>query len=271
MNIAVLIKQVPETDNLVIDEETGTVKREGVESIVNPLDLYALESSLKVKETMPDTTITVLSMGPESAGRALREAIAMGADEAVLLTDRSFAGSDTYATSLILSTALKKIKKFDLVLCGEKAVDGDTGQVGSEIAAFMDMDIVSFVSRIWFADGDLYLERITENGTEVVRAELPVAAAVTKAVGEPRLPTLQGKKKARKADVVKYNLKSLGLDASRTGLKGSPTKVVKIMRPSIRRDPVILTPKTEYEIIDTAERLAEFLNEKRLIGQKNHG
>jgi len=265
MNIAVLIKQVPETDSLVIDEDTGTVKRTGVESIINPLDLYALEAALNIKDTEAKTAVTAVSMGPKSAQRALKEALAMGADEAVLLNDKAFAGSDTFATSLILSTALKKLKKFNLIICGEKAVDGDTGQVGPEIAAFMDLDVITFVSKMEIRDNIIHAERITETGTEFLTAKMPVVITVTKALGEPRLPTLKGKKRAAVLPVAVLDRESLDISAEDTGLSGSPTRVSKITHPSVKRKSMILTPGTDEEIRESAGRIAAYLRERGLI------
>lgn len=159
MKIAVLLKQVPEIESLTLDEETGRVRRQGVDSVINPLDLYALEAALKTTETIENTTITALSMGPESAMMVLKEALAMGAHEAFLLSDRVFGGADTFATARVLSTALQKAGPFDLILCGEKATDGDTGQVGPEIAALLNIPAVTFAGAIipeggkpsWFA------------------------------------------------------------------------------------------------------------------------
>ena len=265
MNIVVFIKQVPETENLTIDEETGTVIRSGVESIVNPMDLYALETSFRLKEEIPETEITVISMGPESAVKSLKEALSMGADKAILLSDRQFAGSDTYSTSYILSTAVRSMDGFDLLLCGEKATDGDTGQVGPELAAHLMLPIVSFVSSIKISEADLIFERITESSFETIHAKLPVVATITKAIGEPRLPTLSGKKKANKSPIYHLSFDDLNLDPSLIGLNGSPTRVVTIKKPSIKRISQTLTPKTEKEIEEAAIKLVDFLKSKELL------
>jgi electron transfer flavoprotein beta subunit len=265
MNIVVLIKQVPETENLTIDEETGTVIRSGIETIVNPMDLYALESSFRLKEEIPDSIITVISMGPESAVQSLKEALSMGADRAILVSDKQFAGSDTYATSYILSEAVRSLDHFDLILCGEKATDGDTGQVGPEIAAQLALPIVSFVSKIEVNEKELVFERITESSFETIQAKLPVVATITKAVGAPRLPTLSGKKAAKKSTIQHLKFADLNLDPDSIGLKGSPTRVVTITKPSIQRKSEILVPKTEIEIEDAVEKLINFLIDKELL------
>ncbi|RKX83958.1 MAG: electron transfer flavoprotein subunit beta [Spirochaetes bacterium] len=268
MKIVVLIKQVPETENLAIDEKTGTVIRSGVESIVNPMDLYALEAAFQLKSNSINTTITVITMGPKSAEKSLREALSMGADKAILLSDRQFAGSDTYATSIILSKAVKTLDNFDLILCGEKATDGDTGQVGPEIAIQLGIPIVSFVSHIKTSNSSLIFERITESSFETMQAGFPVAATITKAVGEPRLPTLSGKKTAKLAIIQKLDFNDLNPDSDSIGIKGSPTRVVTITKPSIQRKSQILTPKTEEEIEAAADKLIDFLAEKGLL-QRN--
>jgi electron transfer flavoprotein beta subunit len=265
MKIVVLIKQVPETENLKIDEETGTVIRSGIESIVNPMDLYALETSFRLKEEIPDSIITVISMGPESAVKSLKEALSMGADNAILLSDRQFAGSDTYATSYILSRAVKSLDQVDLILCGEKATDGDTGQVGPEIAAQLGLAIVSFVSKIEVSENDLIFERITESSYETIHAKLPVVATITKAVGEPRLPTLSGKKRANKSTIQHLGIDNLNIDPGLIGIKGSPTRVVTIMKPSIQRKSLMISPKTDSEIEDAAEKLIKFLMDKEVL------
>ena len=265
MKIVVLIKQVPETENLTIDEETGTVIRSGVESIVNPMDLYALEAAFQLKSNNLNTTITVITMGPESAEKSLREALSMGADKAILLSDKQFAGSDTHATSIILSKAVKNLDHFDLILCGEKATDGDTGQVGPELAVQLGLPIVSFVSHIETNNSSLIIERITESCFETIKAEFPITATITKAVGEPRLPTLSGKKTAKSAIIQKLGFNDLNPDPDSIGIKGSPTRVVTITKPSIQRKSQIYTPKTEEEIEEAADKLINFLVEKELL------
>jgi len=163
MKILVLVKQVPETDSLAIDPETGTVVRSEATSIVNPLDLYALEAALAIKDARAEARITALSMGPPAAAVALKEAVAMGCDDAVLVTGREFAGADTWATARTLAAAIRRLGPFDLVFCGEKATDGDTGQVGPEVAAFLDLPVVTYAGAVELRDGPEGL---------VVRAEL---------------------------------------------------------------------------------------------------
>jgi len=237
MQILVLIKQVPETDKVKMDPESGTMVRSGQETIINPLDLYAIEAALILKEKV-GATVTVLSMGPADAERALREALAMGCDEAILLTDTAFAGSDTWATSKVLATAIRKVGEFDLILTGERATDGDTGQVPPEVASQLELPVLTYVSRLdsRIAKGisrpvSLRAQRLTEEGYEVLCATLPCVASVVKEIASPRLPTLRGKKAARIHPIVRWGAQDLGLAPGSIGLFGSPTRVVKIFYP----------------------------------------
>ena len=236
MKIALLIKQVPDTRTVRMDEKTGTVVRDGNEAIVNPLDLYALKAALDLKAAQPDTTVTAISMGPPNAEKALKEALALGADEALLICDRAAAGSDTKATATILAAALKTCGPFDLVLTGERATDGDTGQVGPEIASAAGFGLVTFASNIKATDSGIEVERKTESEIERWSVALPALVSVTKAVGEIGLPTLKGKMAARRRTVPVKNTAELGLDPATIGLNGSPTRVVKIFHPSITRN-----------------------------------
>jgi len=235
MNIIVCIKQVPETSNVRMDEATGTMVRQGVESIVNPLDLYGIEAALQLKE-QTGGCVTALSMGPRDAGKAVREAMAMGCDAGVLLSDRSFAGSDTHATSYVLSRAIAKLAPFDLVLTGTRATDGETGQVGPGIAAFLDLPVCTFVGSILDVTADsITVERLVERGHETLRAPTPCLLSVTNEIGYIRLPTLRGKQAAKRGDVAVWGPGDLDVEPSLLGLKGSPTRVVKIDKPVVAR------------------------------------
>ncbi len=193
MRIIVPIKQVPETSAVKMDEATGTMIREGVEAIVNPLDLYAIELALGLRE-QHGGEVTVVSMGPPKADRAIREAIAMGCDRGVLISDKAFAGSDTWATSYALAGAIRKLGAFDLVICGERATDGDTGQVGPGIASFLDLPVATYVGKVEsVAQGSIRVHRLVEDGHEVLEVDLPAVLTVVKEVADPRLPTLRGK------------------------------------------------------------------------------
>ncbi len=197
MNIVVCIKQVPDTAEVRINPETGTLIREGVPSIINPFDMHAIEAGLQIKEKAGGKVI-VLTMGPPQAETALREALSMGADEAVLLSDRAFAGSDTWATSFTLSKAIKKIGA-DIIICGKQAIDGDTAQVGPETAEFLNIPHISYVRKIEDVSGSsIKVQRMMDEGYDVVESSFPVLFTVVKELNEPRLPSLKGKMAAKK-------------------------------------------------------------------------
>lgn len=266
MNIVVLVKQVPETDALALDPETGTVKRSPAASIVNPLDLYALEAALRLKDADPSVRISVLSMGPPAAELACREALAMGCDEACLLTGAGFAGADTWATAHSLATAIKKLGPFDLILAGEKATDGDTGQVGPEVAAFLGLPVVSYASSLALLDGDragwIRAGRVTEESNQVVDCPIPAVLTFCKALGEARLPLLSGKRKAHGALVRKLGPADLGLPPEEMGSRGSPTKVSKIASPEIAREARRIDAREEAGLEAAVEAVMDLLGRK---------
>ena len=238
MKISVLVKQVPDSDEIKMDPVKGTMIREGVGTIVNPLDLNALEAALKLRAEAGGT-VDVLSMGPQQADMALREALSMGADRAVLLSDRLFAGADSWATSQVLAKAVEKLGSYDIIFAGEKATDGETGQVGPEVAALLGIPLATYVSRINVKDGFATVKRTIEEGYETQRIKLPCLVTVLNDMNEPGMPTLSGKKSARRAELTVLGASELGLGIEDTGLTGSPTRVVKIDRPRISR-------KTEF-------------------------
>jgi len=262
MRIAVCVKQVPETKSVKMDPETRTVIRQGVQAIINPLDLYAIEAALELKERC-NAKVTAVSMGPPQAVSALKEAVAMGVDEAALVSDRAFAGSDTWATSYILAGALKQLGDFDLILCGERATDGDTGQVGPEMAAALDLPVVTYVNHInELQDGCLKISRLVESGTEKLSMQLPGVLTVVKEIGEPRLPTFRGKLKAKTLELPSFNLETLKLDKSLIGLKGSPTRVVKIFRPEVVRNCELVKAETEAQTLEAVDAMLAFMEDK---------
>ena len=265
MRIILPIKQVPETTAVRMDEQTGTMIREGVEAIVNPLDLYAIEVALQLREAHGGDVIAI-SMGPLKAMSALKEAIAMGADSAVLLSDRAFAGSDTWATSYVLAAGIRRLGGADVIVCGERATDGDTGQVGPGIAAMLDLPVMTYVSGIdRVADGRCRVHRLVEDGYEVLEASLPVLLTVVKEIGDPRLPTLRGKQKARKADIPTWGPDALDVGADKIGQNGSPTRVVKIFRPTVTRECRKVMAMDESGVHDAVGELIEFLQKKELV------
>lgn len=236
MNFIVCIKQVPDTTEIKIDPTTNTLIREGVESIINPFDLYAIEEAIRLKEKYGGK-VTAISMGPPQVETALRESVSMGIDEIILLTDRKFAGSDTWATSLTLAEAIKKIASFDLLLFGQQAIDGDTAQVGPGVAAHLSIPQTGFVKKIESVDnGKIVVQRLMEDGYDRIEMPLPAAITVVKAINTPRLPSLRGKRNAKNAELKTMNAADLGLDENEIGLNGSPTQVIKIFSPELRKE-----------------------------------
>ena len=232
MKLFVSIKQVPDTTNVRINPETNTLVREGVQSIINPFDVYALEEAVRLKEKHGGT-VTVLTMGPPQAAEALREAISLGADNAYLVSDRAFAGADTLATAYALACAVKHLGGADIILMGRQAIDGDTGQVGPGVAENLGISHVTDIRKIEeIADGRIVVERLLEEGYARLAARLPVVLTVVKEINEPRLPSLKGKMAARKAEVPVLKAADIGADLQRLGLNGSPTQVMKIFTPA---------------------------------------
>ncbi|GAQ25654.1 electron transfer flavoprotein subunit beta/FixA family protein [Tepidanaerobacter syntrophicus] len=264
MRIIIPIKQVPETSNVKMDPETGTMVREGVESIINPLDLYSIETGIRLKEKYGGEII-VVSMGPKKAEEALKEAIAMGCDDGVLLTDRFFAGSDTFATSYTISKAIEKLKPFDLILCGERATDGDTAQVGPGIASLLGLPLSTFTSKVEVEDGHIIANRLIEGGYEVLNLPMPALVTVVKEIADPRLPTLTGKLKAKKLEIKQWTAKDIEANPESLGLKGSPTRVVKTFSPKVTREGKVIEVKDENSLNQALDEILELLKEKAVI------
>jgi len=262
MHIVVCIKQVPDTKNVRIDPDTHTLVRQGVESIVNPFDLFAVEAALKLKD-VNEAKITVITMGPPQASEALRDVMSRGVDEAILLSDRAFAGSDTWATSTTLAAAVRKMGDVDLILCGKQAIDGDTAQVGPEMATLLDIPYATFVKAIDIPDtSHLKVSRQTDEGTEVWKIPKPCLLTVIKEVGEPRLPSLRHKMRAKKAQIPSWGIAELGLEPEEVGLSGSFTQVVRVFSPPVRDDRVII----EGTVAEQAEQLYNLLKEAKVPG-----
>ena len=258
MKIIVLIKQVPETTDVRIDPETNTLIREGVASVVNPFDMYAIEEALRLKERIEGAKVVVVSMGPPQAVDVLKEALSMGCDEAVLLSDRKFAGSDTWATSYTLSKAIKKIGDYSIIFCGKQASDGDTAQVGPGVSTHLDIPQVTYVKKIEEIDENkAKVERMTEEGYDIIETPLPVVLTVVKEINEPRLPSLKGKMRAKKAEIPVWGAEDIGCDEDKIGLDGSPTRVLKIFTPPQREGGRIM----EGEPDEMAKELAGLLKD----------
>ena len=267
MNILVCVKQVPDTSEIKIDPVKNTLIRDGVESILNPFDGYALESALLIKDKNPEAKVTVVSMGPPQAEGMLRDCIAVGAQNAYLVTDRKFGGSDTLATSYILTNAIKKIEeeqgKFDLILCGKQAIDGDTAQVGPEIAEQLDIPQVTYAIGLEDAgEGLVHVRRELDFGVQVVEAKTPALFTFTK-TNELRYPSIKNKLAAKKAVIKQLTFEDLSdIDETRIGLKGSPTRVRKTFTPSQTKEGVIISEK-EAEV--AVARLIEALEDAKLL------
>jgi electron transfer flavoprotein beta subunit len=254
VKIIVCIKQVPDTAEVRINPETGTLIRDGVPSIINPFDMHAIEAGLQLREKVSGK-VTILTMGPPQAESALRDALAMGADDAVLLSDRAFAGSDTWATSHILSKAISKLGA-DIIICGKQAIDGDTAQVGPEVAEFLNIPHISYVRRIDdITEKTIKVQRLMDEGYDVVESSLPVLLTVVKELNEPRLPSLKGKMAAKKAEIKKWGLADIGAEEIDIGLKGSPTRVKNIFTPEAKKDRKMLDGVPEDQVNALIEEL----------------
>jgi electron transfer flavoprotein alpha/beta subunit len=233
MEIVVCVKQVPDTTEVKIDPVTNTLIREGVPSIVNPFDKYALEMALQLKDKHGGR-ITALSMGPPQAAEALKECIAMGADQAILLSDRAFAGGDTLATSYTLSAAVRKMGNVDLIICGKQAIDGDTAQVGPEMAEHLGIGQMTYVSKIEVDGEKVIADREQDEGYDVIEAKLPLVVTIIKLATDPRLPTVKGTAKAYRSEIPVWTAADLDIDPKAVGLDGSPTQVRRIFTPQQR-------------------------------------
>ncbi len=269
MKIIVCVKQVPNTKQIRIDPETGTMIRKGVPSIMNPDDKNALEYALHLKDQNADTEIVVLTMGPPQSAQVLIESLSMGADRAILLSDRFFGGADTWATSNTLAKAIEKDSQengaFDLILCGHQAIDGDTAQVGPQIAARLNIPQITYVKKSDIqADGTIVAEREMEDGRTIISAKLPILLTTTKNLNNPRYMNI--------ADIVKvadneenlittWNFEDLGLTRQQTGLKGSPTRVKKSFSPPHSAEINIL----EGTIEEVTQTVASALQDLNLI------
>lgn len=233
MDIIVLVKQVPDMEKVRFDREAGRIDRSSAGTEINPFDLNALEAALQISENTGGR-VTALTMGPPQAEEALREAIARGADEGILLTDVKFGGSDVKATSKILSSAIKKIGQFDLIIAGIQSVDGDTGQVGAEVAGYLNIPHISNVEAMRnYTEESIEVASSVWDGLYIKKGKYPLLMTVTKDLNVPRLPSFKNKMKARKAEITKWGYEDLKevLDVSQIGIKGSPTKVKKIEVP----------------------------------------
>ncbi|MBS7269418.1 MAG: electron transfer flavoprotein subunit beta/FixA family protein [Candidatus Freyarchaeota archaeon] len=262
MKIIVCVKQVPEVTEVKIDPKTNTLIRDGVPSIVNPFDEIAVEEAVRLKEKHGGE-VTVITMGPPQARQALLRCLAMGADKAILLTDRAFAGSDTWATAYTLAQAIKKME-YDLILCGARAIDGDTAQVGPELAENLGITPITYAKKVEIDPEKkrITVHRETEEGYEVIESRLPVLLTAIKGLNEPRIPALREIMLAKKKEIKELNLASIGGDPQSYGLSGSFTEVVRIFTPKQRGGGIIIK---EEDPALAAKKLAQLLLEEPII------
>ncbi|MCG6877585.1 MAG: electron transfer flavoprotein subunit beta/FixA family protein [Deltaproteobacteria bacterium] len=262
MNIIVTVKQVPDTQEVKIDPKTGTLIREGVPSIINPEDKNAIEAALSIKEDNDDVVVTVLSMGPPQAEIALREALAMGADKAILMSDRAFAGADTLATSYMLSRAIKKIKKYDLIICGRQAIDGDTAQVGPQLAEGLNLPQATYVEEIAVHGDVVTVKSHFDSIMRTIEMKMPALITVSNRINRPRFKTMNGVLKAfRDKEVLTWTKDDLKLNPMRIGINGSPTWVRKTFVPSHSRAGLMIEKKPS----ESAADILDFILEKALL------
>jgi electron transfer flavoprotein beta subunit len=261
MRIVACIKQVPDTADVRIHPERGTLIREGVRSILNPLDEHAVEAAVALRERTGGEAIA-LSMGPPQADATVREALARGCDRGVLLTDRAFSGADTWATSYTLARAVQAIGGVRLVLCGKQAIDGDTAQVGPAMAAHLGWPQGTYVRRIdELSEDRAVVERLTDWGDETLSIGLPAVLTVLKDLNVPRLPSLASQMKARRSEIERWGPDAIGGDAAQFGLSGSPTRVVRVFAPPPRGECVVWDSEPE----DAADRLVDALHGRGLL------
>lgn len=266
MNMLVCIKQVPDTTVIKIDPVTNTLIRAGVPSIVNPFDAYALEAAARIKDVTPGSKIVVLSMGPDQAKAALKECLSVGGDKAYLVSDRAFGGSDTLATGYILSKALAKVEelegKFDIVFCGKQAIDGDTAQVGPQLAENLDYPQVTYAVEA-VVDGDsVKVKKEVESGFEMIGAKMPCVITVTKPAFDPRYPSIKSKMAANRAEIPTLTAADFTIDLEQAGLKGSPTKVKKTFTPPQKSGGVKIKEDTNEA---SAKKLFQLLSDANVI------
>ncbi len=257
MNIVVCLKQVPGTTEVKINAETNTLIRQGIKNVINPFDTYALEEGVRLREKHGGK-VTAISMGPPQALDMLKEAVSLGADEAVLLSDGAFAGSDTWATAYTLAGAVKKLGAVDLVICGRQSTDGDTAQVAPEMAEMMGVPFVAYVSRIEeIIHGEIRLQRMIDEGYEVIQSPLPMVITVTKEINVPRLPSLRGIMKSRNIQIPVWKAGDLDLDPNKVGLNGSFTRVIKIFTPKREKKAEMLHGDLDAQVNCLVKKLKE--------------
>ena len=263
-NIIICIKQVPATTEIKIDPKTNTLIREGADSIINPFDVYAIEEGVRIKERLVtdsemEIETIVLTMGPSQSEKILREAISLGVDKAILLSDKAFAGSDTLATSRVLSEAVRKIGDAKMIICGKQTMDGDTGQVGPEVAEFLNMPFIGYVSEIRHIDGNaISVKQLNEKKYDLIESELPVVISVLKEINNPRIPSLKNMMKAKSAKIESWGIKELDINPADVGLEGSATRVIKIFKHELKSDVRIISHDLNSQIGELYKELNKY-------------
>ena len=270
INIVVCIKQVPGTTEIKIDSQTHTLIREGIESIINPFDTYAVEEAVRIKERIAqkgkeglwgqESKVIAMTMGPPQAENILREAISVGVDTGVLLSDRAFAGADTLATSFTLAKAIRKLElelgRINLILCGKQTLDGDTGQVGPELAQQLNLPFLGYVIEVMEIDKKYFkLKRLMEDRYEVFRVPLPAVISLSKGINEPRVPSLRGAMRAKSAPIIVWRASDLNVKSEEVGLSGSATQVIRVFSPHIERQSEIFTGDVDTLVEKLTEKL----------------
>ncbi len=261
MKIVVCVKQVPDTNEVKIDPVKGTLIREGVPSILNPDDANALEAALKLKDENPGTTVLVITMGPPQANIMLRECMAMGADDAYLLSDRAFGGADTCATSTTIAAGIRKIADYDIIFAGRQAIDGDTAQVGPQVAQRLNLPVVTYVEEVKIKQNTAVVKRQLEDGYEVIEVQLPCLLTCVKELNEPRYMSISGIMDAYTKPITTWDHTAVELEPSECGLTASPTQVARSFTPPA---------KGKGEMLDrnpskAAEELIARLREKHAV------
>lgn len=262
MRIIVCVKQVPNTNEIKINPETGTLIRDGVPSILNQDDANALEQALRIKDQSPETEVIALTMGPPQAKDMLQECLAMGADEAILLSDRALGGSDTWATSNALAAGIRTIGAFDLIFAGRQAIDGDTAQVGPQIAEKLDLPQVTYVTDFRLQGREVLVKRALEDGYEQLKLRLPCVLTAIKDLNTPRYMSVPGILRAAKADIKVWSAADIGVDKTTVGLKASPTNVFRSFTPKPKGKGIAVEGDTPKEL---AGNLLSALRSKHII------
>ncbi len=262
MNIVVLVKQVPAISDVNLDPVTHNLVRSGAPAMMNPVDLHAVEAALALKEEAGGGTVTIITMGSDSAAEIMRSAIALGADNGYLINDGPIKGSDTLATAKVLAKSIAKVGNVDVVFTGKKSTDGDTGQIPPAVAQHLGMNLLSYVDKLSLADGKLKAVRKNNKGVEAVEADLPCVVSVMETMNTPRTPGIKSKMNAKKIVFPIWTLADINLSPSQVGAEGSGTKVTELFSPAPHEQGVVVTGADEVEAVS---KLAKLLRDKKVI------